>query len=119
MNITRAMVIVEEEKNREIVFATECVGVIAANTFWGLKASCSNLCAKDQIVKIAAPNIRRSRCCGAVDDVYPFYTITTDTNPINDSRISIIDFDSKEVSTDIQCAVLDAFYGYFRATSAC
>lgn len=118
MNITRAVVIVEEEKNGEIVFATECVGVIVDSTFWGIQASYSNLCANDQIVKIAASNIRRSLCCGAVDDVYPFYTITTDTNPISDPRISVIDFYSKEVSTDIQYMVLEAFYD-FRAVTAC
>ena len=118
-NISRSMVIVEEQLNNEIVFATMFIGIIVDNVFFGLQASCSNLCPKGQLAKIDISNAKRYRDANNNDDIYPTYALITDTQPSKDSRISILDFESREVSTDVQYYVLEAFYDYRALTTAC
>ena len=111
MASTRASVCVTELLDGEVVFATWLIGLIdSQNYFYGLKKSISNLCENDQVVVIDMSN-EKWWCCGT-HNRYVDYTLETGTQPLTDSRISIIEMTDLEQFSAFQIALVEAFDEY-------
>jgi hypothetical protein len=85
-------------------FATECIGVVDNDVFYGFVTSLSYLLAKEQVIMVNMNDLKLDKDWNSVtQEKFPIHSLFCD-NPKTDSRITMIP------ELDVQPHIIQAIY---------